>query len=332
MLRKKLPQHLEAFDAFPKVVNEYRKPGSSRGGVFSLAVGFFVLWLFLLECYFYQKGVREQKIMVSDKVSELMDLNLDITLAMPCTHVRVDAADKTNDIVFATNMLTLEETDLSDMRHSSTKYRPGRKSEYRWVRSGKFRQKKKPVTGAGSACRIYGKITVNRVHGQLQITTPGWGYGLSDIPFHALNFTHHIEELSFGDYYPAIVNALDGHYGFTDKEAFAFQYYLSILPTSYKSSFRSLETNQYSLTENSVPRQLGFRSSPPGIFIEYDIEPLGVQIVDKYPSIVKCFLRVLSISGGLYVLMNWLEKIYSTRPAAKAEDNMLGLLGKEIKS
>ncbi|EPX70466.1 COPII-coated vesicle component Erv41 [Schizosaccharomyces octosporus yFS286] len=331
MLRRKLPQRLESFDAFPKVVNEYRKPGSSRGGVFSLAVGFFVFWLFLVECYSYIKGVREQRIMVSDKVSDLMDLNLDITLAMPCTHVRVDAADKTNDIVLATTMLTLEDTDLNAMKHSSTKYLPGKKSEYRWVRSGKFRQKKKP-SHAGGACRIYGTLTVNRVHGQLHVTAPGWGYGSSNIPFHALNFTHHIEELSFGDYYPDIVNALDGHYGFTDKEAFAFQYYLSILPTSYKSSFRSLQTNQYSLTENSVPRQLGFQSKPPGIFIEYDIEPLGVQIVDKYPSIMKSFLRILSISGGLYILMNWLDKFYSNRPTAKAEDDMLGLLGKEVNS
>ncbi|EPY51622.1 COPII-coated vesicle component Erv41 [Schizosaccharomyces cryophilus OY26] len=330
MLRKKLPKRLEAFDAFPKVVNEYRKPGSSRGGAFSLSVGFFILLLFLLECFSYVKGVREQRIVVSDKVSELMDLNVDVTIAMPCTHVRVDAADKTNDIVMATDMLTLEETDLSAMKHSSTVHRPGRNSEYRWVRSGKFRTKKKPLTGAGSACRIYGKITVNRVHGQLHITAPGWGYGRSNIPFHALNFTHYFEELSFGDYYPAILNSLDGHYGFTDKQAFGFQYYLSILPTSYKSSFRSLETNQYSLTENSVPRQLGFRSIPPGIFIEYDIEPLGVEIVDKYPSILKSFLRVLSISGGLYIVMDWLDKYYSSRPTAKAEDDMLGLLGKEV--
>ncbi|CAA21880.1 COPII-coated vesicle component Erv41 [Schizosaccharomyces pombe] len=329
MLRSRVPANIRAFDAFPKFSKEYRRQSSSRGGFFTILLSVLIVVLVFSQCVQYIRGIREQELFIYDSVSELMDLNIDITIAMPCSNLRIDVVDRTKDLVLATEALTLEEAFIKDMPTSSTIYKNDRYAGLRWARTEKFRKKNNAEPGSGTACRIYGQLVVNRVNGQLHITAPGWGYGRSNIPFHSLNFTHYIEELSFGEYYPALVNALDGHYGHANDHPFAFQYYLSVLPTSYKSSFRSFETNQYSLTENSVVRQLGFGSLPPGIFIDYDLEPLAVRVVDKHPNVASTLLRILAISGGLITVASWIERVYSSRAhRSTSEADMLGLLGK----
>jgi hypothetical protein len=79
----------------------------------------------------------------------------------------------------------------------------------------------------GDACRIYGMMEIHKCNGDFHITARGHGYQqfggehldhaspfphkhwrwvLMDVE---INFTHIIDEFSFGEYYPKIDNPLD---------------------------------------------------------------------------------------------------------------------------
>ena len=56
----------------------------------------------------------------------------------------------------------------------------------------------------------FGSIPVNQVRGDFRITGKGFGYrDRLHVPFESLNFSHVIQEFSFGEFYPYLNNPLD---------------------------------------------------------------------------------------------------------------------------
>lgn len=58
-------------------------------------------------------------------------------------------------------------------------------------------------------CNLKGSFPVGKVQGTFQITAIGHGFLGQHTPHELLNFTHRIDELSFGTRYPGLVNPLD---------------------------------------------------------------------------------------------------------------------------
>lgn len=140
-------------------------------------------------------------------------------------------------------------------------------------------------------------------------------------------------EMSFGPFYPSLVNPLDNTLAATENHFHKFQYYLSIVPTVYTTDARALGrmvekhnespssgddglkthkkryakdtvfTNQYAVTEQShkVPEQ-----QIPGIFIKYDIEPIQLTIAEQWSSIPAILLRLVNVVSGVLVAGGWL--------------------------
>ncbi|EIE78685.1 hypothetical protein RO3G_03389 [Rhizopus delemar RA 99-880] len=80
------------------------------------------------------------------------------------------------------------------------------------------------------ACRIYGSLKVNKVASNLHITSDGHGYASRVHTSHeVLNFTHRIDELSFGEFYPNLINPLDNSMEIAETHFEMFQYYLSVV-------------------------------------------------------------------------------------------------------
>jgi hypothetical protein len=178
----------------------------------------------------------------------------------------------------------------------------------------------------------------------------------TDRPPPAFNFTHHINELSFGPFYPSLVNPLDRTYGTTEAHFHKFQYYLSVVPTIYTTDVNALKkmsskhetpssgedglsqhprritknsvfTNQYAVTEqsHSVPE-----NAVPGIFFKYDIEPLQLTIAEEWASIPSLLLRIVNVVSGLLVaggwcfqLSQWAQEISGRR----SRSNSFGMFG-----
>lgn len=132
---------------------------------------------------------------------------------------------------------------LGHMRESRTKH--------------KYRKAPKLKRGeAVDACRIYGSLEGNKVQGDFHITARGHGYlepgGHKHLDHSNFNFSHLINELSFGPHYPNLLNPLDKTSDSTDKNFYKFQYYLSIVPTIYTK--RRVSTKSGSLDPAAIPQ------------------------------------------------------------------------------
>jgi endoplasmic reticulum-Golgi intermediate compartment protein 2 len=239
-----------------------------------------------------------------------MQVNLDITIAMPCSALTVNAVDVSKDRLIVDELLKLEgaNLDLSGRKLNSKNVeydtfhgvlKRARRSRH---------QRRKPVPN-GPACRIYGSFPVNKVQGNLYITGKTAMYGMRGSDHD--NFTHQIDELSFGEYFPKLLNPLDGVISVAEKSQLTYQYFLSIVPTTYKSSStgRVVETNQYAVTEQ-VGTPGGTLGYPSGLVFKYDIEPVSLTISDHRMPFTQFLVRTINIIGGIVVCTNWLFKLF----------------------
>ena len=121
-----------------------------------------------------------------------------------------------------------------------------------------------------------------------------------------------MSELSFGEFYPNLVNPLDEVLATTSENYFKYQYFLSLVPTHYHStmSLRTLTTNQYGVTEqsNTVPHVSGV----PGIFFKFDIEPVSLSITDSRTPLLSFTIRIVNIVGGVMVSGSWIYSLWGT--------------------
>jgi endoplasmic reticulum-Golgi intermediate compartment protein 2 len=167
----------------------------------------------------------------------------------------------------------------------------------------------------------------------------------------AFNFSHQINELSFGPFYPSLENPLDNTRATTDANFYKFQYYLSVVPTIYTEdpqlltrlsassssslptpdlfpSMRSIWTNQYAVTEqsHSVPENM-----VPGVFVKFDIEPITLTIAEEWGGLLALIVRLVNVISGVLVagqwsfqLWDWANETMSRRRGRRGTD--LGVL------
>lgn len=121
------------------------------------------------------------------------------------------------------------------------------------------------------------------------------------------NFSHIVNELSFGAFYPNLENPLDRTVNLAPANFHKFQYYLSIVPTVYTvgrsaSKANTVYTNQFAVTEQS--KEVGDHSVP-GVFVKYDIEPILLLVEETRPGFVQFWLKVINVLSGVLVAGHW---------------------------
>lgn len=271
------------------------------------------------------------------KYNKDLQINLDVSIAIPCMFLRVDVLDLTNTRLSVSDKIKKEsvifkslegtkkltdswdgyEGDVSDIVDGAN-----RQSWSEWWNDGttkenvkfdfnKAREKGEPLPGP-EGCRIHGSIYVQRITGMLHITSSGHGYGGIHTPHEAINFTHRMDHFSFGKRYPGLKNPLDKTYEIDNSRSTMFQYFLAIIPTVYRDFSHALfsktiETNQYSVTDYS--KELEHDSGIPGIFFKYDIEPLCVDITQTRMSFLHLITRICGIVGGVFATAGMILEI-----------------------
>lgn len=207
------------------------------------------------------------------------------------------------------------------------------------------------------SCRIYGSLEGNKVQGDFHITARGHGYqeagahldhhGISIYPLFilswssaviewlthvfatAFNFSHMITELSFGPYYPTLLNPLDKTIAVTESHYYKYQYFLSVVPTIYSKGTGALDkyssspslitqknnnnknmifTNQYGATSQSTPIPENIFHIP-GIFFKYNIEPILLLVSEERSSFLRLLIRLINTVSGVLVTGGWLYQI-----------------------
>ncbi|GAA5846743.1 hypothetical protein JCM11251_004223 [Rhodosporidiobolus azoricus] len=299
------PPPLTAFDSFKKTNATY-KERTARGGFFTLLIAAILALLIWTETREYLWGEADYTFSVDRGIAHELQINFDATVATPCHFLTVDVRDAVGDRLhisdeFNKDGTTFEAAKSQALRSAST---IRSRSASQIVRDSKGRRMFAKTANAvenGPACRIYGSMDVKKVTGNLHITTLGHGYLSWEHTDHALmNLSHVIHELSFGPYFPRIVQPLDNSVETTSAHFHIFQYFLSVVSTTYIDARRRvLPTNQYSVTEMSRTTEHG--RGVPGIFFKYDIEPMSLTVRERTTTLVQFLVRLAGIVGGILV-------------------------------
>ncbi|XP_070074396.1 endoplasmic reticulum-Golgi intermediate compartment protein 2 [Drosophila takahashii] len=160
------------------------------------------------------------------------------------------------------------------------------------------------------ACRLHGTLGINKVAGVLHLVGGAqpvvglfedhWMIELRRMP---ANFTHRINRLSFGQYSRRIVQPLEGDETIIQEEATTVQYFLKIVPTEIQQTFSTINTFQYSVTEN-VRKLDSERNSygSPGIYFKYDWSALKIVVGNDRDYLATFAIRLCSIISGIIVI------------------------------
>ncbi|KAI9494790.1 endoplasmic reticulum vesicle transporter-domain-containing protein [Zychaea mexicana] len=297
------------FDAFPKVDAD-NQARSEKGGLLTILLACFLALLSLSEFSEYRTLHNNYRFIVDPTIETSMQINMDLTVAMPCPVLLVHVYDASGYRIHLTENLRLVPAQFSTNRADQEKTQDARyMQEVIKAATGKPYDEK--IAAEMGACRIFGSIHANKVAANLHITSLGHGYQSHTHTDHKLlNFTHRIDQFSFGKQYPDLVNPLDNSVEITEAHFEVFQYILSIVPTTYIDSSKNvLLTNQYAVTDShkAVSDHQAINIVP-GIFFKYDIEPISVQITESRQSFTHFLVRLCGIIGGSVVTVGFIYR------------------------
>lgn len=312
---------VRTFDAFPKVDAQHQVR-SSRGGFSTLLTIFCGLLILWVEVGGFLGGYVDHQFTVDPEIRSQLLINMDLLVAMPCEFIHTNVMDITDDKFLAGELLNFEGTNFFlpptfDINNENAKYETPELDEVMQesLRAQFMSEGHRSNQGA-PGCHIFGSIPVNQVSGDFHITGKGIGYrDRLNVPMDALNFSHVINEFSYGEFYPFINNPLDFSGKTTEDSLQAYKYYTKVVPTEYERLGILIDTNQYSLTEQHITYEIktdGKLLGLPGIFFKYEFEPIRLKIIERRIPFIQFVSRLATIIGGLVVLAGYLYRLYES--------------------
>ncbi|RYP32088.1 hypothetical protein DL766_004095 [Monosporascus sp. MC13-8B] len=349
---------VRAFDAFPKSKPQY-VTRTSGGGKWTIVISVISCILVWSELARWWQGEESHTFAVEKGVGHSMQINLDIVMRMQCRDLHINVQDAAGDRILAATRLREDPTMWSQWVDAKGIHKLGTDEHGRSITNAgwhpheegfgeehvhdivamgrkKARWAKTPrVRGNPDSCRIYGSLDLNKVQGDFHITARGHGYAEfgEHLDHAAFNFSHVINELSFGPFYPSLVNPLDRTVNLASANFHKFQYFLSIVPTIYSvdsgsSPARTIFTNQYAVTEQS--HEISDRMVP-GVFFKYDIEPILLTIEERRDSVLAFLVKAINILSGVLVaghwtftLSGWAKEVMGRRRRSGRSEGVIG--------
>ncbi|OCF60787.1 endoplasmic reticulum-Golgi intermediate compartment protein 2 [Kwoniella mangroviensis CBS 10435] len=315
---------IKSFDAFPKVQSTYTVQ-SRRGGVLTAVVGFIIFLLVLNDLGEYLYGAPDYSFHVDHELEKDLQLNVDLTVAMPCHYLSIDLRDAVGDRLHLSNSFVKDGTHFNTAGATSMKRTPNQKRTFTGIqrllfsppsRKGvkKSQAAYRPTYDSvpdGPACRIYGSVEVKKVTANLHITTLGHGYMSFEHTDHQLmNLSHIVHEFSFGPFFPAISQPLDKSYEIAKEPFTIFQYFLRVVPTTYiDAARRRLVTSQYAVTDYS--RSFEHGKGVPGIFFKYDLEAMALTVRERTTSLYQFLIRLVGVIGGVWTVASFGLRVFN---------------------
>ncbi|XP_022131921.1 endoplasmic reticulum-Golgi intermediate compartment protein 3-like [Momordica charantia] len=167
----------------------------------------------------------------------------------------------------------------------------------------------------GEGCNIYGFLEVNKVAGNFHFA-PGKSFQQSNVHVHdvlafqkdSFNISHKINRLTFGEYFPGVVNPLDSVQWRQETPSATYQYFIKVVPTVYKHiSGNTIQSNQFSVTEHVKSADIGRLQSLPAVFFFYDLSPIKVTFTEEHVSFLHFLTNVCAIVGGIFTVSGILD-------------------------
>lgn len=174
-------------------------------------------------------------------------------------------------------------------------------------------------------CQLYGHMVLDRASGHFHIAPhkvvhqgamQAGLFNLRDLlsfTFDQFNITHVVNSLTFGEPYPGASYPLDGQTRRLQDMHGMHQYYIKVVPTSYKTLGKPvIESNQYSVTEHSRHLSPASDRGLPGIYFYYEISPVSAAFEEKRRgSLLRFLTSVCAIVGGLFTVMGLIDTFVS---------------------
>ncbi|KAK4876076.1 hypothetical protein RN001_012498 [Aquatica leii] len=322
---------VKELDLFPKI-DEKCKEQSTFGGTLSIISFGIIFWLVYSEINYYLHSKFVFKFSPDIDFDAKLKINVDITIAMPCSNLGADILDSTNQNTFKFGSLEEEDT-WYELAPNQQKYFENRqhfntylREEYHAVQEFLWRSSHNSVFSQmptrnqkpnkpHDACRIHGSLVLNKVAGNFHITA-GKSLNLPRGHIHIsafmsdneYNFTHRINKLSFGEPSAGIIHPLEGDEQVTNSSSMLFQYFIEVVPTSIKTQLSTKETYQYSVKELSRPiDHMKGSHGMPGIFFKYDVSALKVTVRQERDNFGVFLARLCSIVAGIYVITSFIN-------------------------
>lgn len=317
----------KSFDAFPKIEDDYIETSSTRGTL-SILVFFAISFLVVSEIRdFYQEQLHYSYEVDFDYLSKLK-LNFDITVATRCDLIGADVLDSTS--VLLTNQpvnMTNTWFELSGNQQaefdSITKLNNHIRSNYHALHSALWLTPPKNIISEReiipnypkNACRVQGIMELNKVLGLFHIISGKainimgqHGHALNMGQRSAANFSHRIDNFSFGEYSNSVHNALNYELK-VDKVPTMYQYFVSVVATEVGT----VKTYQYSVTERVTPvdHSSGHHGQA-GIFFKYDISPVKVKVNLDKRSYLDLLIPLIGIVGGIFATSNMINSLFES--------------------
>ncbi|KAK6110687.1 Endoplasmic reticulum vesicle transporter family protein [Brugia pahangi] len=167
----------------------------------------------------------------------------------------------------------------------------------------------------GTACRIHGRMRVNKVKGDSFVVSTGKGLGVDGIFAHfggvsnPGNLSHRIERFNFGPTIYGLVTPLAGIEQISETGIDEFRYFLKVVPTRiYHSGLfgGSTLTYQYSVTfMKKTPKKDVHKHA--AIIIHYEFAATVIEVRRIQSSLLQMLIRLCSAVGGVFatsVLLN----------------------------
>jgi len=325
--RRRVLATVKELDAFPKVPETYKEPSTAGRGTLSVATFLLISFLVLSEIRYHMDSDLKFDYKVDLDKNETVSLNIDVTVAMECGYLGADVLDISNKHNAWISGGSIEEEpvffDLSPRQKEYqlmvTTLNNRLKSEYHALHKFLW---KSGVRAAGhnmppredipdrkpDACRYHGTVEIGKVAGNFHVTAGrsipfprGHAHLALMIDDDAYNFSHRIDEFSFGERSPGKINPLDGDLKITKHHRHAFQYFLQVVPTAVSTSHAQLDTFQYAVTEQTRPidHESGSHGVP-GIFMKYDFASFKVEVKEEAVAWYTLIIRICGIVGGVF--------------------------------
>ncbi|KAK4148010.1 endoplasmic reticulum vesicle transporter-domain-containing protein [Dichotomopilus funicola] len=329
---------VSAFDAFPKSKPQYVTHTSS-GGKWTVAMAIISAILFWTELGRWWRGTEQHTFAVEKGISHILPINLDVVVNMRCADLHINVQDASGDRILAASALHRDPTRWAHWVDGKGVHKLGRDAQGRVITGeGYLPEQQRHDEGFGEehvhdivalgrqrarwartpklwgaqadSCRVYGSLELNKVQGDFHITARGHGYmeAGEHLDHKSFNFSHIISELSFGPFLPSLVNPLDRTVNDAPGNFHRFQYFISVVPTTYsvghpgERGSATLVTNQYAVTEQS---HAVAENSIPGIFVKYEIEPILLNIVETRDGYLMFLIKVVNVISGVLVTGHW---------------------------
>jgi hypothetical protein len=340
------------FDLYRKVPRDLTEPTLS-GAVVSCCTVSLALYLFVTELFvFVQRRWDSEMFIDESKTEEKLQINLDITMpVMPCELLSFDAQDVmgSHEVDAHGNLFKERLTSKGDViareemkgSHYGASSSLTRHFSFNYDNQDMDRIRK--MIHSGEGCRVAGYVKVNKVPGNVHLSTYSHSYLFGSLYQETknMNISHKINHISFGvdediSYIKThmkdtgIVSPLDGFTQVMPEkktgnsiDSAIYEYYTKVVPTTYVPLDRPpLHVYQFTANSNNIINQ-----QMPSLYLRYDFSPVTVRYTETQESGSHFAVQICAVIGGVFTMAGIFDSLLHKSIVNFAKKAQLGKLG-----